>query len=287
MSKLQINTIMNSNLSGIHNYSGIVFNKIPQNVEYVGPYIDWGGITVFTDECFDDQHLHIIDKVNSKIKLGWMHEPKPLHDIQQNRYKKLEENINKFDYILTYDNELLTKYPNKTIYTVDNAIWLDQKFNKIHPKNKLVSMIFSWKNWTEGHRLRHLIAKNVEGVSLYGTGAGKEIQGKEEGLVDYKYSIVIENSNSPFYFTEKILDCLACGTIPIYWGCSNIGEFFNKKGIMQFSQIEDLEDIFTTLSEHNHYEKTLPYIEENFQKVLEYNIYEDWMYNNVYKKILN
>ena len=55
---------------------------------------------------------------------------------------------------------------------------------------------------------------------------------------------------------------------------------------MKFSKIEDLGKIFETLSKPNHYEENLPYIEENFQKVLEYNIYEDWIYNNVYRKIL-
>ena len=287
MSKLKINNIMNSSLSGIHNYSGIAFNKIPKHIEYVGPFTDWDGITIFTDECFDDEHLHIIDNVNSKIKLGWLHEPRPLHDLQQKRYKKAEEIIDKFNYILTYDNELLNKYPDKTIYTVDNGIWLDDKFNKVHPKTKLVSMIYSWKNWIEGHQLRHKIAKYATGIDLYGTGANKEINGKEEGSADYKYSIIVENNRTDHYFTEKIMDCIATGTIPIYWGCPNIGDYFNDKGILSFEKIEDLADIFKTITKPGHYESLLPVVKENHKKVQQYNNYEDWMFNNVYKKILN
>ena len=39
---------MNSSLSGIHNYYGIAFNKIPKHIEYVGPFTNWDGITIFT-----------------------------------------------------------------------------------------------------------------------------------------------------------------------------------------------------------------------------------------------
>lgn len=42
---------------------------------------------------------------------------------------------------------------------------------------------------------------------------------KVRGLQEYRFSIVIENSLSEGrYFTEKLLDALAVGTIPIYWG---------------------------------------------------------------------
>jgi len=286
MQKLQINTIKNPLLNQKLNYSGHVVNKTPKHIEYVGPFRTWEGITVFTDECFDGDNLFIVEQITSSHKLAWIHEPRGLNPLQNSRYNNLEKNLDKFDRVMTYDAHLLSQYPHKTIFTADNAIWLEEKFNKVHPKNSHVSMIYSWKNWTEGHRLRHIIAQNAKGVDLYGTGAQREIQGKEEGLMDYKYSIVVENSWADFYFTEKILDCFACGTIPIYWGCPNIGDFFNEKGIMKFSNLEDLSEIFKTLSQPNHYEKTLPYIEENFKKVLEYNIYEDWIYNNVYNKII-
>ena len=148
-------------------------------------------------------------------------------------------------------------------------------------------MIYSWKNWIEGHKLRHQIAKYVSGVDLYGSGAGNEIKGKEEGSADYKYSIIVENNRTDHYFTEKIMDCIATGTIPIYWGCPNIGNYFNEKGILSFEKIEDLTEIFKIISEPDHYESLLPIVEENYNLVQQYNNYEDWMFENVYKKILN
>ncbi len=147
-------------------------------------------------------------------------------------------------------------------------------------------MIYSWKNWIEGHQLRHQIAKYVTGIDLYGTGAGREIKGKEEGSADYKYSIIVENNRTKHYFTEKIMDCIATGTIPIYWGCPNISEYFNEKGILSFEKIEDLADIFETISKPGHYESLLPIVKENYKIVQQYNNYEDWMFDNVYKKII-
>ena len=41
------------------------------------------------------------------------------------------------------------------------------------------------------------------------------------------YSIAIESSQETNYFTEKLIDCLITKTIPVYWGCPNISEFFD------------------------------------------------------------
>lgn len=34
------------------------------------------------------------------------------------------------------------------------------------------------------------------------------------------------------YFTEKILDCFTTGTIPIYQGAPDIGDYCNAEGIV-------------------------------------------------------
>lgn len=52
----------------------------------------------------------------------------------------------------------------------------------------------------------------------------------------YMFSIIIENNSVDNYFTEKLLNCFAVGTVPIYLGCPNIGEFFNRNGIIEVSR---------------------------------------------------
>ncbi len=49
-----------------------------------------------------------------------------------------------------------------------------------------------------------------------------------EFLRDYKFIIAGENANTGTYITEKILNPLLAGIIPIYWGTSYVFEIFNK-----------------------------------------------------------
>eukprot|EP00620_Florenciella_sp_RCC1587_P021099 CAMPEP_0182561832 /NCGR_PEP_ID=MMETSP1324-20130603/4262_1 /TAXON_ID=236786 /ORGANISM="Florenciella sp., Strain RCC1587" /LENGTH=60 /DNA_ID=CAMNT_0024774579 /DNA_START=220 /DNA_END=399 /DNA_ORIENTATION=+ len=46
------------------------------------------------------------------------------------------------------------------------------------------------------------------------------------------FHIAIENVKSNGYFTEKLLDCFLTRTVPLYWGCPNIGEYFEVEGMI-------------------------------------------------------
>jgi hypothetical protein len=107
-------------------------------------------------------------------------------------------------------------------------------------------------------------------VDFYGWGQNEtnlkgSIQQKKDGIADYKFSICIENSSNRNYHTEKIIDAFLSKTVPIYWGCSNIGNFFNQKGIIIFSNINECIENCNNIQE-DVYEKMLPYIEENYVK---------------------
>ena len=56
-------------------------------------------------------------------------------------------------------------------------------------------------------------------------------------LYPYQYSIVMENGRYPNWITEKLIDCLLSRTIPIYWGAPNVGEYFDRDGILTFDNI--------------------------------------------------
>ena len=45
------------------------------------------------------------------------------------------------------------------------------------------------------------------------------------------FQIATENVQKEFYFTDKILDCAITGTVPIYWGPKNIGNFFSTQRV--------------------------------------------------------
>jgi len=135
-------------------------------------------------------------------------------------------------------------------------------------------MISSNKTMCEGHRLRLEWVERLWGqVDMYGRGF-KEIANKEEGLCDYMFSVAIENGQYETYFTEKLLDCFATGTIPVYLGAPDVGNYFNKNGII------DLTEEFE-VSEEIYYSK-MDAIKENLEKAKEMEILEDYIYGRYF-----
>ena len=134
----------------------------------------------------------------------------------------------------------------------------------------VASMIYSHKGGMD-RTLRGEVA-NVFGykLSLYGSGSPNgPLDIKSQSLNDYMFSVVMENSIADNYYTEKIIDCFITGNIPIYRGCKNIGKFFDKRGIIEFNNIEDLRHILDSLTPQK-YEEMLPYVKINFELALKY-----------------
>jgi len=71
---------------------------------------------------------------------------------------------------------------------------------------------------------------------------------KEKALLDYRYSIAIENSRQECYFSEKLIDCFLTWTMPIYWGCPNISKYFPEESLITFSEdtVNDIQEIIST-----------------------------------------
>lgn len=92
------------------------------------------------------------------------------------------------------------------------------------------------------------LGRYFDQVDVFGILREHELEFKDDGLRDYMFSIVVENSDVPDYFSEKILDCFATGTVPIYNGMKNIGNYFDANGIITFDTIGELEIILNNLS---------------------------------------
>ena len=257
-----------------------VHRKISKNIKYVRDLQKWDGVTLVTDSMLDTD---VARSVRSKYKIGWLLECREINPISYNTFDSWKDN---YDFILTYDSELLSKYPEKTRLYNFGGSWVKENNYGLYDKTKNISMIYSEKNTTEGHRLRHQIANLVEsGVDLLGRGTPNPIQTKEDGLVDYRYSIVIENVSLDNYFTEKLIDCLMVGTIPIYWGCPNVSNYFNTDSILSFNNLEELNDIFSKLDD-NFYNDKLNSIKYNLEEAKKYCITEDLIYENILKELV-
>jgi hypothetical protein len=65
-----------------------------------------------------------------------------------------------------------------------------------------------------------------------------------EYISQYKFYLSLENSKLDAYITEKIVNAMNSGTIPIYWGDEGIFEYVNRDAIIFVETYEQaLEEI--------------------------------------------
>lgn len=246
-------------------------------------HIDWerSGDVISNSCFFTDIHLRDVDRVKHiNRKVAWLLEPRA---INPGIYDWISSNNRKFDFVLTFDKELLNRGENFLFYPYGTT-WIDSPdYTKEYEKTKLFSIIGSNKRMTPGHDFRNEVIKyclDRGDVDVFGRGYN-EIQNKEEGLDQYMFSIVMENSQANYYFSEKLLDCFCTETVPVYWGC-DVSRFFDMSGIMTFNTIEDLDNLLNGLTSTIYDSLRLSGVAENRSVAIheEYIIPENWIYKH-------
>jgi len=254
---------------GFNHYNG--GNKCSSIYKQESKYIEW--VTSGAEGTFYiDEYINLVfdDDISTK-KYGWLLEsqnikPHVVEDVKKNYLHYVRD----FDSIFTHNQELINLHPKFKFAPLQGS-WITEP--KLYEKSMLVSMICSNKSMCAGHNHRLLWAKKLQGkVDFYGRGFN-EIQNKEEGLVDYMFSVAIENASYETYFTEKIQDCFATGTIPIYYGAPDIEKFFNPKGIITLN-----DDFNVDLLTSEMYYDRLDAVKENLEIVKNLLINEDYIY---------
>ena len=133
---------------------------------------------------------------------------------------------------------------------------------KVGNKEKLISCISSSKSFLPGHKKRidfiNKLRSSDLDIEFYGRDCNP-IDQKWEGLYPYKYSIAIENSSSPDYWTEKLSDCFITYTIPIYYGCTNTLQYFPEGSILHINinDVQESIEIIKNAIDENYFEKNL------------------------------
>jgi hypothetical protein len=171
--------------------------------------------------------------------------------------------------------------------------WINRNYDQlremVYPgKEKEVSCIVSAKH---RHRLSFVrkMIENNDVVDFYGRGHnaydhGKYYKGelnydgncKFLGLNPYAYTVALENSQEKNYWTEKISDAYLSWCIPIYWGCPNIGDFFEPQSYRTIS-LDDPNPIDTIhgIIEKSISSEDIELLSHSRNKILdEYNIWE-------------
>lgn len=225
------------------------------------PSFRWNLTDMSLDDVvfYTDKKMMMPNKIGN-IKVGIIYEPT---EINQEVHSWIRQNYDQMDYIFTWDKELCKVSP-KFIFMVYGIAWIKEQFFAIYPKTKNTSIVVSEKRHLKGHNIRHQAVNAYRNhFDLYGRGYNK-IESLLTAFQDYRFTIVIENTNQDCNLSEKLITPMLCGTVPIYWGCPSVGDYFNSKGIITFGHISELENIFPTLTEEK-YNEMLPYVQENFE----------------------
>ncbi len=104
-----------------------------------------------------------------------------------------------------------------------------------------------------------------ERIDIYGSIIGVNLPKKLPSLKDYMFQIAVENMIHDSYFTEKLIDCFATGTIPIYRGTRHVDRHFDTRGILFFDSLEELTEILVGLTEEDYYQR-LDAVRENYRR---------------------
>lgn len=262
--------------------------KVPKTVTWF-PCPEESGVSKKYDESFyvDRGFKYGLEDINDgRTKYGWIFESRIYagHCIHHVKQKTIEFK-KAFKYIFTHNKELLNLDSSLFKWCPAYGSWIHDV--GIHKKSKVCSMIASGATKSPQQVFRVHVAEELfdsKEVDVYGRGT-RPISKKEDGLNSYMFSIAIENDSYETYFTEKIIDCFLTGTVPIYMGAPDIGDHFNIDGIIQLEDIRNKNGKYDlgVLTPELYHSMKEP-IEDNYNRSLQYDVLEDWIYKNYFEK---
>ena len=253
-------------------FAHCVYSNNPMPPKTFSKYLEWDRTPGPSDQTvYTESHLH-----ECKGGIGWIIEPR---DLLPHAYDYILNNLDNFSHVWSHDKEFLQQVGPKGQFVPFGGCWIDSFDYGIHPKTEMFSIIASPKNYLPGHILRHqIVAAAGNNIDKFG-GGYTYIPNKIDGLRNYRYHFAIENCQKDCWFTEKLIDCFMTGTIPIYWGCSSIGDFFNTDGMVIFDGLHDLKEKLVHCTPTN-YELCKEHIEENYKLAQKYLLAEDYIVEN-------
>lgn len=261
-------------LNLIYNYKNLTDRQEPKYIEWLQPF-DFAYPRIIVD-------IYCVNyKTDNGRDCALLIEPRSyIPEV----YSYIDKNAHKFKYVFTTDEKHLTILPNaKKI--VWGGMWIKELDNKAYEKkNKLISMLASDKQVSDMHKQRYKIAHSLKDkIDCYGSFNGNHDE-KETALRDYMFSITVECALDKNWFSEKIIDCFATMTIPIWYGCENIGDYFNLDGIIIFNNKSNLDDILSKCTKE-YYLDHLEAIIDNYNRALKYQCFEDTFYEMYGKEL--
>lgn len=166
----------------------------------------------------------------------------------------------------------------KVVHLEFGTSWIRQ--GGLPQKVEGISMVVGAKSVTDGHALRHEIWRRQGEIrqrkSFYVSKHGgpsapawPQLGDDKTAMFDCMFHIAIENTRCKYYFTEKLVDCLVTKTVPIYWGCTNIADYFDTRGLLLAASADQIVSTCNSATPEA-YERMKPYIEDNFRRAQQF-----------------
>jgi len=223
-----------------------------------------------------DTYINSTSDCSNNVYISY--EPQAIYKLQH----LILSNWKSYKYILTY-NDALLHLPNARKYLVGTT-WIekaDAESIDITEKKFQMSSLTGNKRITLGHNFRidvYMHQNDLLDIRIpcvwYLSGL-PPVAGKGSNKIalfkNFQFSLVIENSRQNNYFTEKLCDCLYTKTIPIYYGCPNIQEYFDTTGwiIITSESFDELKEKISILDD-TYFEKYIDTVNKNYLEVQKY-----------------
>lgn len=151
------------------------------------------------------------------------------------------------DYVL--DSDFARNNPRHKRYPLWATWYPEQLLSPKNPdlfeeKTKFCCMLVSNAKAKERIEFFHELSKykKVDSAGRYLNNIGRSVDDKMVFIKDYKFVISFENSSYPGYTTEKLIEPMLVGSIPVYWGNSEVGKDFNTKSFVNVNNFATYQD---------------------------------------------
>ena len=208
-------------------------------------------------DVFGKKHMN--KEYNNSIKIAIFSENK-IPDFNEADYVISQAHINYLDRYF--------RHPSFLWYNIKAIKKLREKALNGSMRTKFCAALISNNISSDGFRLKFINELNkYKKVDMGGkilNNVGGPIQNKIEFLSLYKFSIAMENSEGDGYLSEKIIDSLIAGTIPIYYGDYTIDEYINPKSFILIKNERNIKEKIEYIKEiDNNFEIYLSKLKEN------------------------
>lgn len=222
-------------------YKNILENQIPHSLESKFECTDdfkRSDIVVM----WDSTPHHIERKIKNKKLIYIGAEPSHI---------KNQSKINEDIFMATFNYPAYVSDYLPAIWWINRSYkdLVNLKFEDVD-KHKKISCVVSNK-WTKRTKFVKMIASEVDKMEVWGRWiynkqdddftSSDQFKGslngpsgascKAKGIEGYSYSLCLENASIRNYWTEKIIDSFLCWTMPIYYGATNIYDFFPENSV--------------------------------------------------------